>query len=118
MPVRSSIVRKMMIAFAVGGVALATGTASAEYWSKNVYLRSASGASLTSSANQSFGNRDFDNAYIIGGGVGYRFSPNIRTDVTLGYRGDYQFRQRSNLGAAGTGTASADLDSLVGLLNA
>jgi opacity protein-like surface antigen len=99
---------------AVGVVATA-GAASAEDWhdwSKNVYLRLDTGASFSTAANRNFGNGDLGNSYTVGGGVGYRFDPHWRTDVTLGYRGDYGFSRTNNFGSA-----RGDLDALVGLVN-
>jgi len=107
----------------VAGVLIATaGTASAQDgsasnasvpdWMKNAYLRLDSGASFTTEANRNFGNSDFGTGYAIGGGIGYRFDPHWRADLTLGYRGDYGFTTTT-----GVGPSHADADALVGLVN-
>lgn len=102
----------------VAGVSMAiAGAASAQDqpmpdWSKNVYLRFDTGASFSTDANRNFGNSDFGNSYALGGGIGYRFDPHWRTDMTLGYRGDYGFTTTT-----GVGPSHGDVDALVGLLN-
>lgn len=108
----------------VAGVVMATaGVACAQDATsgvpKNLYLRLDTGASFSSDANRNFDGNDFGRSYSIGGGVGWRFDPHWRTDVTLGYRGDYGFR--SNSAFAGGSLAGvpghADADALVGLVN-
>jgi opacity protein-like surface antigen len=58
---------------------------------------------------------DLDNSLILGAGVGYRFDPNLRGDVTLGYRGYYKLRG-VDAGVPAT-SFSADVKSWLGLLN-
>ena len=41
-------------------------------------------------------NKNVDDSWIVGGGAGWRFSPNLRADLTFDYRPD--FNQTSNLG--------------------
>jgi opacity protein-like surface antigen len=59
---------------------------------------------------------DVGDSYIIGGGVGYRFTPNFRTDVTIGYRGGYDLSATETIGA-NTLAGEADLKSWAGLIN-
>lgn len=77
-----------------------------------LYLRGDAGYSMTTAGNRSFGNTDQGESYVFGAGVGYRFMPQFRTDLTLGYRGDYGFDTRG-----GGLRAKADLDSFVGLVS-
>lgn len=58
---------------------------------------------------------DVDDSWILGAGVGYRFDPNFRGDVTLGYRGSYKLRG-VDAGVPAT-SFNADVQSWVGLLN-
>jgi opacity protein-like surface antigen len=88
------------------------GQSTAPDWSKNFYLRLDTGASFTTDANRNFGNSDFGDGYAIGGGIGYRFDPHWRTDMTLSYRGNYGFAT-----ATGVGPSHGDVDALVGLVN-
>src|SRR5438270_12476592 len=78
-----------------------------------LYVRGDAGGSFTTGANRSFGTADQGESYVFGGGVGYRFFPQLRTDLTLSYRGDYGFDQRG-----GGLRARADLDSIVGMVSA
>ncbi len=69
---------------AIGMMATA-GTASAQDWhdwSKNMYLRLDTGASFSTEANRNFGTNDLGSSYTVGGGIGYRFDPHWRGDVT------------------------------------
>lgn len=50
---------------------------------------------------------------IFGGGIGYRFSPLFRSDVTLDYIPSFRASGRSSIGS----TSSANIDSLVGMVN-
>jgi opacity protein-like surface antigen len=102
------VVPALVSALALGSAA----AASAQDKASGLYLRGDAGASFTTEGNRSFGSVDQGDSYAIGGGVGYRFSPNFRTDVTLGYRGDYGFDQ-----TGGGVRARANLDSFVGLVN-
>jgi opacity protein-like surface antigen len=104
---------RLVVPTLVSAICLASvGAASAQDLAKNLYLRLDTGASFTTEGNRSFGSIDQGNSYTVGGGVGYRFTPNFRTDLTLGYRGDYGFDQ-----SGGGVRARADLESLVGLVN-
>jgi opacity protein-like surface antigen len=103
-----TMVPALVTALALGSAA----AASAQDKPSGLYLRGDAGASFTTEGNRSFGSVDQGDGYAIGGGVGYRFSPSVRSDFTLGYRGDYGFDQ-----SGGGLRAHADLDSLVGLLN-
>ena len=103
-----TVVPALVTALALGSAA----AASAQDKPSGLYLRGDVGASFTTEGNRSFGSVDQGDGYAIGGGVGYRLSPNVRTDVTLGHRGDYGFDQ-----SGGGLRARADLDSLVGLVN-
>lgn len=58
---------------------------------------------------------DVDNSWILGAGVGYRFNPNVRGDVTLGYRGGYNING-TDLGVPPT-TFSGDVSSTALMLN-
>ena len=102
------VVPALVTALALGSAA----AASAQDKPSGLYLRGDVGASFTTEGNRSFGSVDQGDSYAIGGGVGYRFSPHVRTDVTLGHRGDYGFDQ-----SGGGLRARADLESLVGLVN-
>lgn len=56
------------------------------------------------------------NSVIFGGGIGYRVSPAFRADITLDYLPS--FKASGHLANASyIGTAAANVDSLVGLLN-
>lgn len=61
----------------------------------------------------SFGNSGAGNSWLIGGGLGWRFSPNWRADLTLDYRPDY--RQDTNFGI-GPGPKTG-LDDLTAMAN-
>lgn len=54
-------------------------------------------------------------SFLIGGALGYRIGPNIRTDLSVDYLGSANVSGHST--AAVPSTGSAKLDSLVGLLN-
>ncbi len=58
-----------------------------------------------------------DDSYIVGGGIGYRFGPNFRTDFTIGYRGGYEISASENLGGT-TVAASSDITSWAALASA
>lgn len=47
------------------------------------YVKLGGGGSLSASSK-------FDNSYVVGGGLGYRFSPWFRSDVTFDYRPDFK----------------------------
>jgi opacity protein-like surface antigen len=98
------LVRILSVSLALFGLITYTQTSQAQ-----VYWRLDSGYSWSRNANigdrDSTGNRLFcgdpacsvptkidDNttSFIIGGGVGYRVTPNLRTDFTIGYRGGYE----------------------------
>ncbi len=107
--------RRLSLALVFAAATLVTAGAAparaqAPDWSKNVYLRLDSGASFTTSPNHNFGTSDFDSSYLVSGGIGYRVMPHLRLDATVGYRGDYQFRQ--TLGAL---SGRAGIDATVGL---
>lgn len=53
------------------------------------YLRFNTGYSWATSNN-------IDSSWMVGGGAGWRFTPNLRGDITFDYRGDYD--QRTNFG--------------------
>jgi opacity protein-like surface antigen len=53
------------------------------------------------------------NAALLGGGFGYRLSPNFRLDVTLSYRFDHALTSQGTDGFTG----AADVASLVGMAN-
>ena len=55
------------------------------------------------------------NSVFLGAGVGYRLSPMVRADLTVDYLTPAKVNGQST--GAAPSTASADLDSLVGLLN-
>lgn len=77
-----------------------------------LYVRGDAGYSMTTAGGRGFGNTDQGESYAFGAGVGYRFLPQFRADVTFGYRGDYGFNVRS-----GASRLQADLDSFVGLVS-
>jgi len=56
---------------------------------------------------------DVGDSYVLGGGIGYRFSPNVRGDVTLGYRGDYSLTGTDGGGAQ----FKSDITSMVVMAN-
>ena len=89
------------------------GTAAAQDKPSGPYLRLDTGASFTTAAHRDFGNLSLGDSYVVGGGVGYRFMPELRVDVTLGYRGDYGFNR-----PGGPVAVHADLESVVGLASA
>lgn len=53
---------------------------------------------------------------IVGAGLGYKFTDNIRADVTLGYRGWYKASASTNVGAS-TVSGNADTKSFDGFAN-
>jgi outer membrane protein OmpA-like peptidoglycan-associated protein len=59
------------------------------------------------------------NSVLFGGGVGYRFNPMFRADLTLDYIPSFKLRGTAVSGGPGivNSTASADLNSLVGMAN-
>lgn len=61
----------------------------------------------------SFGNSGSGGSWIVGGGFGWRFTPNWRADITLDYRPD--FRQDTNFGI-GPGPKTG-LDDLTAMAN-
>jgi opacity protein-like surface antigen len=58
---------------------------------------------------------NFGGSAILSGGIGYRFTPNLRGDVTLGYRPSYQLNA-SDKGVPAT-KFSADVTSLALMVN-
>jgi opacity protein-like surface antigen len=77
------------------------------------YVRLDAGGSFTSAAHRSFGNADQGESYVLGAGVGWRFLPQLRVDLTLGYRGDYGFDT-----TGGIFRLKGDLESFTGLVSA
>lgn len=61
----------------------------------------------------SFGDSGIGSSWLIGGGLGWRFTPNIRADLTVDYRPD--FRQNTNFGI-GPGPKTG-LDNLTVMAN-
>jgi opacity protein-like surface antigen len=49
----------------------------------------ASGPYLKAGAGHSWGSGNFDDGWVYGGGIGYRFTPWFRTDATFDYRSDF-----------------------------
>ena len=62
---------------------------------------------------RSFG--DMDHSVVFGGGIGYRWTPVFRTDLTLSYMPSLHFTGGDNAGRGST--SSADIKPLVGLAN-
>jgi opacity protein-like surface antigen len=54
------------------------------------YIRLDSGYSFSEKLSADFLNRTAGDSYIVGGGAGFQFTPNLRADVTVGYRGDFK----------------------------
>jgi opacity protein-like surface antigen len=77
------------------------------------YLRLDSGGSFTEP--------DLGRSYIIGGGAGYRVTPQFRADITVSYRGNYGFNRTVSSANAvapnATVTNKADRDALVSLIS-
>lgn len=81
-----------------------------------VYLRLDTGGSFSTNVGGNLGNVDAGSSAIIGAGLGYRFSPNIRADVTLGYRPGYQVKD--NVSVSGVPVkGSGDVDSFDAMAN-
>jgi opacity protein-like surface antigen len=105
--------RCLAVVAAVLATCSVAGMASAQDKPSGPYLRLDTGASFTTAGNHSFGSRDQGESYVVGGGVGYRFMPQLRADFTLGSRGDYGSRR-----TVAFATVQSDLESLVGLATA
>lgn len=54
------------------------------------YDRVDTGYSFSRKLSSDFNNQDAGKSYIAGAGVGYQFTPNLRSDLTIGYRGNYK----------------------------
>ncbi len=102
-------------------VALASTTALAEDTAENnFYVRGDLGYSIgmnSKVSNTTNNNKvKFGNSMIFGGGVGYRFNSNFRTDLTLSYRGAYKLNTKSN--SAGNQKSKNNITALVTMVNA
>jgi opacity protein-like surface antigen len=77
--------------------------------SSGFYTRFDTGPSFSTDAGGTL-----DNSLGTGGigsiGLGYRFSPRFRTDLTLGYRGGYEV-------GGGANVQSSDVDAITGMVN-
>jgi opacity protein-like surface antigen len=93
-------------------VAATAGAADADH---GVYVRLDTGASFSRNAGQDVGS-DVGTAAIVGGGVGYRFNPYLRGDVTLSYRNGYRI-DSSKVMEGLTYSSRGGVDSVVGLAN-
>jgi opacity protein-like surface antigen len=93
-------------------VALLVGTATAaSAQSGGFYGRIDTGYSFV----REFDGADGDDSYIIGAGIGYRFMPNLRADVTIGYRGGYELHQADVIGPGSS--ADADISSWAAMVS-
>lgn len=97
----------LIVLFPFGALAIAP---------SDFYGRVDTGYSWSSNMERDIGT-DAGSSAIVGAGLGYRVNDNIRTDVTLGYRGWYQASGGVPVNAT-TVNASADIKSFVGLVNA
>ena len=85
--------------------------------SPDYYGRVDTGYSWTSNMNRDLGSNDAGNSAILGAGIGYHINDHIRTDATLAYRGWYEYEGATTIGAT-TLSGSADISSVVGMVNA
>ena len=86
----------------------------AEQLAKGPYIFGEFGYSLS----REDGSDDFGNSPILGGGVGYRFHPNFRADVSLGWRGGYEAKDRDDTIVPGsTLSLKTDISSWAFLVN-
>lgn len=92
--------------------AAAAGAADADH---GIYLRLDTGASFSRNAGQDVGT-DVGTAGIVDGGVGYRFNPFLRGDVTLGYRNGYRIDSTKIMEGL-TYSSRGAVDGLTGLVN-
>lgn len=60
---------------------------------------------------------DLGSAFILGGGVGYRFNDNVRGDATLAYRSTYQLTGRDAVGTLFESQYSGPVTSLALMVN-
>jgi len=60
---------------------------------------------------------DVGSAFLIGGGVGWRFNPNFRLDGTVGYRGGYKVDASVPDGLGGANSIKSDVTSWNVMLN-
>jgi opacity protein-like surface antigen len=60
---------------------------------------------------------DVGNAFLIGGGVGWRFNPNFRIDGTVAYRGGYKIDASVPDGLGGANAINSDVTSWNLMLN-
>jgi opacity protein-like surface antigen len=99
-----------------GAAALAwSSTAPAQSPPLNLYVRVDGGVSIP--ANKGSG-ESVDNSGLVGGGVGLKILPFLRTDVTVSYRTGYHDTTTDMSVPGTTVTAKADIKSLVGMVNA
>jgi opacity protein-like surface antigen len=118
--------QKLLCTAAAAAMLLVGGEASAQ---TGFYIRGDVGGAFSqdatlkdvdsASANAFFGpggesTGDVGNSVIFGAGVGYRFTPILRTDVTLSYLPSLKFKGTDNLVG---GTEEFDVHSLNGMLN-
>jgi opacity protein-like surface antigen len=108
---------KRIVALAFGAAAAMSITSAQAQDSSGLYLRLDSGWSFSRDAGGEFED-DVGGSYILGAGLGYRFSPNLRGDITATYRGGYDvdFTNRVILFPV-TAQAKADVSSIAGLVN-
>lgn len=88
---------------------------------EDMYFRLDTGYSFTSDMKKDIGSYDAGTSPIIGAGLGYKVSDQVRVDATLGYRWNYDVSGSSGPLSALSGSSidgAADIDSLVGLVNA
>ena len=104
---------KVLLATMVGSLGAATALAEQAASGSGFYTRFDTGPSFSDGSGGTLGT-DLGTAGIAGVGLGYRFSPNFRSDFTLGYRGGYSIGGTSGPGFNVGGT---DASALTGMVN-
>ena len=97
------MIRALVLALAVSAAAVAAANAqpSPPYDTSNSYALSNAGVpagpylKLGGGYSMGAGSR-FDNSYVAGAGLGYRFFPFFRSDITFDYRGDFHDKDFGN----------------------
>jgi len=81
---------------ATGALLLAAPARAQVYWRLDTGWSNANEADLKDPQVLAGEVDDVGDSYILGGGIGYRFTPSLRGDLTLGYRGDYNLSTDKN----------------------
>lgn len=60
---------------------------------------------------------DLDSGFVLGGGVGYRFTPSVRAEAVIGWRGGFDFKHDVSDRFGNSGTTDSGAKVLTGMVN-